>query len=206
MRFNKGDVVFTTHRGIPVQARIEDICIVGTEEMGVLRVETVFVPCDGDVRARDTFVTRLKGVEPLCVNFCDIGDRVRSRVGWAYFTVTGFEVVTNRIICKPDSTSKCDRARYAYKLSELEVLPKGIKLEVGKYYKVYTKNHICTTLACQSFDNPNDILLVYVACANRGETNYAFRRARNRFIEYSELKRLGIHNIMEVEVIEEVKS
>lgn len=63
-----------------------------------------------------------KACEPIATENFNIGDRVRSLLGNknSYFTVEGFEIGNNRVICNPTYRSIRDRERYAYRVHELQ--------------------------------------------------------------------------------------
>lgn len=97
-------------------------------------------------------------LEDMASDVYRIGDKIESTVGSLTGDVVGFELDTNRVICRSSKIDRYEqkRTRYAYKLSELRKQVRDAKFEPGKWYKI---NSTIELFAVQSVFNVNDVML-----------------------------------------------
>lgn len=94
------------------------------------------------IPATNTVITDIPetDIQEACDMVYKVGDQVRSKLGGGFTgEVTGFELETNRIVCRPSSdrpSASNDRVRYAYAMDEIEAIPDEYRFYLNRKYKI----------------------------------------------------------------------
>lgn len=150
-----GEMYYTTivmeDKEIPVWVQIKNT-EQGDHNAVVVCVEKIFCDCAvlQESLLGSVWCKYAKDLEPICAHTAKVNTTVQSAIGSAEFTVTSFELETNRIICKPNNECAHDRKRYAYLPSELHLGSKRVRIEVGKKYMLNNQDLVlCCALPSQ---------------------------------------------------------
>lgn len=129
-------------------------------------------------------------IEPLANQCFATGDRVRSKLGGGFEgVVTAIETASNLVVCRPDTlrpSSRNDRCRWAYKPSELELMPRGITFKMNNKYII---NGDKTIWMVQS-PCPSEVMM-----AVDKSTGDILFQIDSAYVTWNTLQEAGIHQV-----------